>query len=52
MEVLGGGCAGHGERIQEGKIVFCTGQLNDTGPGVQAAASDAAGERQAVDSQS
>ena len=31
MEVLGGGCTGHEEMIQEGKIVFCTGQMNDTG---------------------
>ncbi len=48
MEVLGAGCTGHEERIHQGKIVFCTGQMNDTGPDMQATAS----ERQSVDSQS
>jgi len=52
MEVLGGGCTGHEQMIQEGKIVFCMGQMNNIGPGMQAAACDVASKRQAVDSQS
>lgn len=59
MEVLGGGCTGHEEMIHVGQIVFCMGQMvfcmaqmKDTWPGMQAAAIDAANEKQAVDSQS
>lgn len=47
MEVLGGGATGYEVMTQEGQIVFCTGQPDDTRPGVQAPASD-----QAVKSQS
>lgn len=52
MEVLGGGATGYEVMIQEGQIVSCTGQPDDTRPGVQAPASDAASKNQAVKSQS